>query len=175
MEPVSVRVKTPAVPVRETSMVEPSSLTMVTTPDACVASARLAPPATPAPRASKGVAVGAVVSTTSSSVVTSFTVLPALSVTVAVTEYVASVRGLGESVPLVGTAALRSTLHVLSPAGVTVYVAPLTTTVSTSSTASAAVPVIVGSPLLVVSASTVGTAGAVVSIVISFVVPSVAE
>ena len=62
--------------------------------------------------------VGAVVSTTSSSVVLSLTALVAASVDVAVTEYVLPSPS-ATSEPLAGVAVARSTLQVLSISGVT--------------------------------------------------------
>ena len=97
-------------------------------------------------RASTVGAAGAVVSTTSALATLTLPVFPASSVTVAVTAYVPSANA--PRVPDVGTAAARSSDQAVAagvPVGVTSYVAPLTTTLSTSSpTSSVFVPVIVG-------------------------------
>ena len=90
-------------------------------------------------------AAGAVVSITSALATLVLAVFPTSSVTVAVTAYVPSAKA--PRVPLVGTAAARSSSQLVAgvPVGVTSYVAPLTTTLSTSSAAKAVlVPAIVG-------------------------------
>ena len=79
--PLTVLVRVPLVPVKETATEEPDSAVRVTTPPAVVASAAVAPPVTPVPRVSSG-ELGAAVSTLRE-IALVLAVLPAASLTAA--------------------------------------------------------------------------------------------